>query len=176
LEREAVAATNRIRTRQILREAEGYLELNMPLHALAVLERLGESSSSQSQALYLRGEALRLLARDAEAIECLSQASDLAPNSVPVWLSLGTCYKRSGRPDLAIEALEHARDLDPRAAQVHYQLACNHSLTGSKNRAIESLARALAIDSDIRKLIEKEPAFNGLRSDPDFQAITSIIV
>jgi tetratricopeptide (TPR) repeat protein len=171
-----VASTNRIRTRQILREAEGYLELSMPQHALGVLDRLGEASSSQSQALFLRGDALRLLKRDGEAIESLTQATELAPANVAIWLALAACYKRLARLESAIESLEHALELDPREAQIPYQLACSWCLAGGKHQALDYLSKALALDSGIRELLPKEPDFESIRSDPEFQALTSIIV
>lgn len=171
-----MASINRIRTRQILREAEGYLELNMPQHALGVLERLGEASASQSQALFFRGEALRILGRDVEAIESLLQAAELAPAQASIWSGLATCYRRQGQFESAIDALDHALEIDSRAPQTHYQLACNWCLAGSKLRALEHLSQALALDADIRNLLGKESAFDSIRSDPEFQALTSIIV
>ena len=62
-----MSGTHRIRLRRILREAEGYLELGMALHALATLERARDAGTFASQVLYLRGEALRELGRHAES-------------------------------------------------------------------------------------------------------------
>ena len=171
-----VLGNDRIRLRQILREAEGYLELKMPLQALETLSRVDSLSPHQSQTLYLRGESLRALERYEEALVPLIEASELAPSNVHVWLALGWCYKRTGQLDLAIQSLEQAREAAPRESLIQYNLACYMSLAGRKNRALEYLARALGMDSRYRELIGDEPDFDPLRSDPDFQALTSIIV
>ncbi|MBN1908751.1 MAG: hypothetical protein JW818_03345, partial [Pirellulales bacterium] len=47
----AMTARERIRLRRIQTAAEGYLELGLPEHALAVLSRLGDLSHYNSHAL-----------------------------------------------------------------------------------------------------------------------------
>lgn len=165
-----------IRLRQAEQEAEGYLELGMPDHALRALDRLAEEGDSSAHALYLRGEALRTLHRYREAIGPLRKAVRAEPDEIHLWLALGWCYKRTSRIDLAIDALEQALEVDPSEALVHYNLACYLSLAGDKDRALDHLSRALTIDSDYRRLVHDEPDFDPIRSDPDFQALTSIIV
>ena len=76
-------ASHRIRLQQIIREAEGYLELNMPLQALSALDRVRDSGTFGASLLRLRGNALRELERYPEAIEALSGAADLDPASPP---------------------------------------------------------------------------------------------
>lgn len=169
----------RLRFTQILKEAEGYLELNLPELALQTLERAGEGGTFRGHVLYLRGEALRALERHSEALEALREAVDLSPSNVHAWLALGWCYKRTGRIDLAIDALERAQDTDPdpsTAALLEYNLACYWSLAGRKDRALSSLARAFAMDAHYRDLVGSEPDFDPLRSDPDFRDLTSVIV
>ncbi len=166
----------RIRATRLLREAEGYLELSMYDHALAVLDRLGEPEAMKGHALYLRGEALRSAQRFAEAIEPLRRAADLAPSNVHVWLALGWCYKRTGRIDLAIESLERAEGVAESEALVLYNLACYWSLAGGKPQALGYLSRAIGLDAHYRELVGSESDFDPLRGDPDFQAIISVAV
>jgi tetratricopeptide (TPR) repeat protein len=169
----------RLRYSQILKEAEGYLELDLPEQALATLERAGEGGTFRGHVLYLRGEALRALERYDEAVEALREAGDLTPSNVSNWLALGWCYKRTGRLDLAIDALQQAQDTEPEpptAALLLYNLACYWSLAGRKERALSSLARAFSIDAHYRDLVGSEPDFDAIRSDPDFRELTSIIV
>lgn len=167
-----MSAHNRLRMKQVLREAEGYLELNMPQHALRALDRARDPGTFLAQVLYLRGEALRSLERYSDALEPLLQATELSPSNIHIWLALGWCQKRVGRIDLAIDALEHAREVEPREALIQYNLACYCSLAGSKRRALEYLARAFAMDDSYREKVHDEPDFDPLRSDPDFQALT----
>lgn len=187
----AVLTSQRIRLQQILREAEGYLELAMlfsdeydttvarrlaiPL-ALTTLDRMGEAGSMRSHALYLRGEALRALDRFQDAIAPLKAAGELDPGNIHVWLALGWCYKRTGHLDLAIDALDRALETSDGNGIIFYNLACYWSLAGNKERALEYLNQAFSINPDYRDMVDREADFNPLRSDPDFQAMTSIIV
>lgn len=169
-------AKKRIRMRRYEAQAEGYLELGMPEHALERLARLGRSARFSPHGLYLQGEALRSLERHEEALTPLSQAALMAPENVHIWLAIGWCRKRTGRLDLAIEAMERAVEIDPGEALHHYNLACYLSLMGRKRGALVHLARALKIDPSYRALAPGEPDFDPLRSDPDFRALTSIVV
>lgn len=169
-------AGNRVRIQRTLREAEGYLELNMPQTALDLLARVNDPGTFRGQKLYLTGEALRSLARHAEAIAALEEAADLLPSNIHVWLALGWCRKRIGRLDLAIGALERAEEVSPEEAIVHYNLACYWSLAGKKQRSLAYLSRAISLDSNYRDLLVDEPDFDPIRSDPEFRALTEIIV
>ena len=183
-------ASHRIRLQQIIREAEGYLELSMlfsdefdtsvarrlatPL-ALAALSRLREAGSFRGHALYLKGEAYRALDQFQEAVVPLQAAAEMEPDNIHIWLSLGWCQKRLGRLDLAIEALERAMEHDHGNGIVFYNLACYWSLAGGKEQALEYLTQAFAVNPDYRDMVGKESDFNPLRSDPDFQALTSML-
>lgn len=171
-----MSGSNRVRIQRILREAEGYLELNMPQTALDLLSRITDPGTFRGQQLYWTGEALRALERYVEAIAVLEQAADLQPSNIHVWLALGWCRKRSGRLDLAITALERAEEVSPEEAIVQYNLACYWSLAGKKQRALAYLSRAISIDSNYRDLIVDERDFDPIRSDPEFRALTEIIV
>lgn len=170
-----VASLTRIRRQRILQSAEGYLELEMPRHALAAISRLNAEEMNGS-ALFLKGESLRALGRYGEAIPLLRQAADGAPSGIHIWLSLGWCYKRINRIDMAIESLEEALEADPNQAIVHYNLACYWSLAGNKRNALLFLAQAFELDGKYRDLVAGEADFDPIRNDPQFRTLTSIIV
>lgn len=172
----AVKANRRTRLNKFQREAEGYLELGLPQYALKALSRLGDPDQFGLSTLYLWGESLRALERYEEAIPPLRRVSEAEPENIHVWLALGWCYKRTGRLEMAIAALESALAADPAEPLLHYNLACYLSLAGDKNASLGHLAQALAMDAHYRTLIEEEPDFDPIRNDPEFQAITSIIV
>jgi len=170
-----VSAQQRVRRQQLIRQAEGYLELGMAQHALEVLST-GEDDGHSGHILFLRGEALKELGRYQEAIEPLRRASEVAPSRIPTWLSLGWCYKRVGRIDLAIESLEEAISVEPKEALIHYNLACYWSLAGNKRRALQFLAQAIDLDEAYRDRVGNESDFDPIRDDPAFRALTSVIV
>jgi len=174
--RYAVTARDRTRQKQAERRAEGYLELGMPQQALEALARLRHLSDVSPHLLFLEGEAFRCLLRHQEALASLSRAAQAQPDNVHVWLAMGWCYKRIGRVDLAIRALERAMETAPADALIHYNLACYHSLAGNKPRALAYLSQAFALDRQYRGLVDAESDFDPLRSDPDFQALTRLVV
>ena len=124
----------------------------------------------------MRGQALRAAERYHEAIPPLKAAADAEPSQLEIWLSLGWCYKRTGRLDLAIEALQQALEVNPQQAIIHYNLACYHSLAKQTPQALRFLAKAVEMDDHFRELAEREPDFDPIRNDPGFQSLTSIIV
>lgn len=170
-----MASINRIRRQQILRAAEGYLELDMPDHALEALARLNPDELNNI-ALHLQGEALRALGRYGDAISPLKQAADGSPGDIHIWLSLGWCYKRIGRIDMAIESLEEALEADPNEAIIHYNLACYWSLARNKRNALLFLGQAFELDPNYRDKVSEESDFDGLRNDPGFLSLTTVIV
>jgi len=170
-----VSGSHRIRMQRVLREAEGYLELDMPQIALGILARIDDAGTFRGQELYLTGEALRALERFDEALPPLKQASDLLPSNIHVWLALGWCYKRTGQLARAIQSLEQAEEVDPKLPLIHYNLACYWSLAGKKARALSYLTRAIQLDPHFRDLVGEESDFDPIRSDPEFRALTSMI-
>ena len=167
-----IASRNRIRRAKLQREAEGYLELGLPRYALEALARLGDPADFEPHALYLLGEALRSVERYGEAVDPLRRAAKAMPEDVHVWFALAWCYKRTGRIYLAIDSLEQALSVEPDEALAHYNLACYWSLAGDKSRALQYLSQALAIDANYRRLIDAEPDFDPIRSDPEFQDLS----
>lgn len=159
-----------------LTEAEGYLELDMPRQALCSLERLGDRHVWESHAHYLQGEAFRSLEHYEQAVGSLLRARRDMPEMIELYISLAWCHKRSGRLDLAIETLEEALEVDPTEALLYYNLACYWSLAGRKAKVLKLLSKAFYLDGAYRDLVEEEPDFDPMRSDPDFIELTSVIV
>ncbi|HOM18265.1 MAG TPA: tetratricopeptide repeat protein [Thermoguttaceae bacterium] len=169
-------ARDRIRLKHLQRQAEGYLELGMAQQVLDTLAKIGDPETFGAHLLYLQGEALRSLQRYEEAIAPLEKAAEGDPRNIQIWIALGWCYKRTGRLPLAIQTIQSALEVEPTEAVLHYNLACYLSLAGEKHRAIRALARALKIDPHYRELVEKEPDFDPIRNDPDFLALTNLVV
>jgi tetratricopeptide (TPR) repeat protein len=187
-----ITAYHRVRRQQLLREAEGYLDLMMvfadqwPLRpevrdrlgerVLSTLELLHHDAGRHGHVLYLRGQALRAMERYAEALPALKEASECHPDNLHIWLALGWCYKRTGRLDLAIQALEDAINVDPGQAIIYYNLACYWALAKNAKLAVAYLARAFDIDPNYRDLVSDERDFDPIRGHRDFLSITSVIV
>jgi tetratricopeptide (TPR) repeat protein len=186
-----VFAYKQIRRRQLLREAEGYLDLATALvdrfalaaplrnlmaqRALATLDRLDSRASNKATVNYLRGQALRIMQRYREAIASLERSAELDPTNIHIWLALGWCFKRTRRLDLAIQSLEEALSIDEQQAIVHYNLACYWSLAENPKLALGYLTRAFEIDPTYRDLVAAEEDFDPIREHPGFRQLTSVV-
>lgn len=159
------------RLRRILSKAEGYLDLQMPEHALAELAHIEADDRSRFIVEFLHGLAYRDLKRYDVALPYFVRALEIKPDSADVLLAMAWCYKRLDQLDKAIAATEEAYQAAPDEPIVLYNLACYWSLAGDKTNALSWLGRALRMDQDLRKLIPDETDFDNLRHDPDFEMI-----
>jgi tetratricopeptide (TPR) repeat protein len=182
----------RLRRQQILREAEGYLDLitvfgdRMPCRpdvrdqiarrTLATLERIDNPGGLKGHMLFLKGQALRAMERFVDAVPSLREAAEIETQNIHIRLALAWCYKRCRRLDLAIQALEEAIEADPAYAIIHYNLACYWSLAGNVKLAVAYLSQAFDLEPNYRDLVCTEHDFDAIRNHPHFQALTSVIV
>lgn len=187
-----MADPNDLRRRQLLREAEGYLDLLMvfadqwsprkesrdclAVRALDVLNRLQDFESGNGHSDYLRGQALRVMERYLEALDHLRKAAKHDPRNIHIHLALGWCYKRIGRLDLAIQSLEDGLDIDSKQGIIQYNLACYWSLASNVRLALEYLARSIELDPAYRDLVDEETDFDPIRDDPGFVALTNFSI
>jgi len=165
----------RQRISRVRREAEGYLELGMPKHALSAIERRAPLVHNDARGCYLMGECLREMRRYHEAISPLCRSLELIPDDIHVRMALAWCYKRVGHLAQAIDSLEPAIDVEPGSAILHYNLACYWSLAHNRHQALHYLANALRIDGNFRDFVENEPDFDLLRGDPVFKNLTQLM-
>lgn len=104
-----------IRVARRVQEATGYFELEMPQHVLDCLEGLGDLGPFEAEVELLRGEALRLQHRYADAAVALKSAAKKFPSPMDksAWLALSLCYKQQGHSGKAVQMLARARGAGP---------------------------------------------------------------
>jgi Flp pilus assembly protein TadD len=170
-----MSTATRIRDRIVRRldEAEGYLMLDMPQRALAILESRPEWATMQFEASFLTGEALRACGRFRDALKPLELAASLRPDHLGVAMALGWCYKRTNRLAQAIEALERAKTAAPDEPLIHYNLACYWSLARNTPRAVGALTTALELEPELQGRLALETDFDPIRPTPEFQRLES---
>lgn len=182
----------RIRRTQLIREAEGYLDLaasfddqwplddllRRPLAARA-LESLGEIQNPQGfkpQILFLKGEAHRALGHFAQAINLYEQSLRIDPEHLPTYWALAVCYRRLEQPESSVEVLRGAVSADGENAKSHYELARYLVLIGEARNAARQLAVAIDLEPRLREAALLEADFFSVRESPEFQAVLSITV
>lgn len=86
-----------------MRAAEGYLELNMPEHALEELGAIDDAGLFEAPRLYMTGYALKEQGRFEEAIPVLEAAARLmpSPQRKVAWCALSECYRECGSNRMA---------------------------------------------------------------------------
>ena len=182
----------RAQRRQLMRRAEGYLDLIMvfddrwPLDleyrvsmaesAIDCLTRIENPKGHLGYVLFLKGQACRACERHEQALDYLKQSVELEPGNIHSYLALAWCHKRLKRIDLAIEAMQAAIELDDTSAIAHYNLACYWSLACHTNNALHHLSRALDLNPDYRDNIPSETDFDNIRTNPDFRALNTAVV
>lgn len=159
--------------RRKLSEAEGYLLLNLPARALAILEAHADWATMKYESCILQGEALRMMERWRDALRPLEQAALLRPGDLNASIALGWCYKRTHRLAQAIDALTFALNKAPKVALLHYNLACYWSLANDPDQALGYLVEALNLEPEYLEMTRNEPDFDPIRGLPQFERIVS---
>ena len=163
-----------IRRARRLEAARGYLELEMPDHALRELNRITDQQTCVFEVNQLRGEALRQRTDYESALGAFSRALDERPDDPTILMGMAWCYKRTNQLPRAIWAMEQAYQAAPEEPLILYNLACYFALNGQKPQALSWLGRALRMRGDLRKLIADESDFDKLRDDADFQFVAGV--
>ncbi len=187
-----MANHDRIKRRQLIREAEGYLDLmsvfedrwkldpvlaeTMANRVLTTLDLIDNPQGFKGEILYLKGQALRALGRLAEAASFLEQSRESNPDNLPTILALAWCYKRLNRIATAIEIMREGVAVDSESAIAHYNLACYLALDANVKDAVYHLSIALEIDPHFRTLVAGEHDFDAIRHTKEFQQALSVIV
>lgn len=166
---------SKIRRERALRAAEGYLQLDMPSHALRELGTVSEWPGSAFQFHKVRGKVRRALEDHALAVVDLELALNGEPTDLDVLLSLAWCYKRTERLPQAIAAMQQAYRHHSEEPIVLYNLSCYYALSGDKTQTLSWLGRALRMEPSLKKLVADETDFDPIRQDPDFIHLMSLV-
>lgn len=182
---------NKIRRQQLIRQAEGYLDLVMCLEdrwtlpdsliksmttkALDALDKLEESAGRRSHVAFLRGQAFRIRNEFENAISAFWTSLETDSENVHTHLGMAWCYKRLNELDLAIESLTSAFEMDPGNPIISYNLACYWALNGNVTQCCEFLVLAIELDDKFRELVDSESDFESVRNHPQFLSVISAL-
>jgi tetratricopeptide (TPR) repeat protein len=187
-----VLTNDQVKRKQLIRAAEGYLDLmsvfddrwpldpaNLETLTQRVFECLDQIPNPQSftaHVLFLKGQALRHSKRFSEATDYFHQSLDVDPENLSALLAMAWCYKRLNKLELATVTMRRAVALDAESGIAHYNLACYLALGDSLLESCEHLSIALEIDPRFRELVRGETDFDSIRNTPEFQAALAINV
>jgi tetratricopeptide (TPR) repeat protein len=163
--------------RRRIEEAEGFLELELPRRALVSLQAASAAAKATTEWNELAAKAFIGTQQFAEAVPHLFAALQQTRNSVPLLLSLASCYKCTGQYARAIETMKAAERLCRRGSNADSHASVSLGLSGCfalarrKGDMLHWLERALNEDSRLRKELITETDFDAYRRDADFIAL-----
>ena len=108
-----------------------------------------------------------------EAAEKFTEAVRLRSDAVASVISLGNCYLRLGEKDKALGYLLQATRIDPKYGPAHFNLATYYSVTGHTELALQSLKTAIQVDPRAKSEAKRDPDFDSLKSNTDFQSLVN---
>lgn len=164
---------DKIRARQ-LRAAEGFLELDMPDHALRELNRIADVGDERFPISLMRGEAFRVKQEHRLALDAFRQAHLEKPTDLSAMFGMAWCLKRIDQLPQAINVMKLAYQFHKDQAEVLYNLACYYSLAGEKDNALSWLGRSLRMNRALLDKIHEESDFDSLKNDSDFQHLLEL--
>jgi len=159
---------------RLLKEMEGYYELDLYEEVVERADRLLGAKRAQKRALELKAHALQDSGQFQEAVGAYEALRRRDPESESAFLGLGWCYKRLDSLELAIASLESLVALKPDYALGVYNLACYLALDGDRDRTLELLERAIELESAFQEHAQTETDFDALREDPEFRSIIGV--
>lgn len=181
----------KIRREQIIRQAEGYLDLILCLEgrwslpaelvdsiaskALKRLDDLDANVGRKSHVEYLKGQCFRLQNDFERSVACFWKSLETDSENIHSFLGLAWCYKRIGELELAIESLTQAFQFQPDNPLISFNLACYSALQGDVEQCCDFLQKAIDVDESIRELIDDEKDFDAVRSHPQFSTLVSAV-
>ena len=121
------------------------------------LERLGRKQ-----------EAARLAERHGKALE---QQLELVPEDVRARMLLANRHASVGRVDDAVRELQMAVTMRPKDSNILYNAACTYGILERKPEALATLKRAKEAGYSNLDWIARDPDFNCLHGDPEFERL-----
>lgn len=190
--KENVSQLEKIRRQQLIRQAEGYLDLLTCLDecwppemevvelisgkALHSLDRLDVRSGRRGYAAFLRGRAFQLRCDFESGVTAFTEALEYESDNMKNRLGLARCYRGLNNLVLAIETLEEGVRSQPSHVSANYCLACYWALIGNVSQSCDYLFKAIELEPEIRERIELEPDFDSVREFSEFQMAVAVVV
>ena len=162
-------------------EASTYFNLGLTLfrqeryeQSLFNLQRALEIEPHDAEYLDLLGSAFLELDRLDEAMEAIRAAIAVDDSYALAHYDLGTVLARmKGQNAAALRSFKRSLDLDKNLLWAYYAIGCIYAKQGKKKSALRFLGKAFQKGFRDMAHLEQDSDWEGLREDPDFQALTA---
>ena len=122
--------------------------------AVAQLKAFLEKNPGEANALYFLGISYTRKKMFPEAIQALTQVTELVPNFPPAYFELGVCYQQQGDRDKAIEFYRKNLELDPAKVDSAYNAGLILFGLGRIDEARVQFDKALTLKPDDPDILE----------------------
>jgi tetratricopeptide (TPR) repeat protein len=139
--------------------------------ALEQCERALDLDSRFTPAFWQRGVAYLRKHMHAPAITALQRADELSPDVPQIIAYLGAAHAAAGDSDAARKILDRLNERSKERYVSPYLLARICAALGKKDETLHWLEAGYELRAEWMVLLKTETAFDGLRSEPRFQAL-----
>jgi tetratricopeptide (TPR) repeat protein len=142
--------------------------------SLLNFQRALEIEPNDPEYLDLLSNAFLELGRLEEAMEAIRAAIAADENYALAHYDLGTVFvKMNGQDAAALKSFKRSLDLDGDLYWAYYAIGCIYANQGKRKSALRFLNKAFQKGFRDMAHLEKDSDWDGLRKDPDFQALTA---
>lgn len=140
--------------------AQGYIELEMPVEALAELDALPPEERNSEQALQLRLFVHMKQQTWDVALDVCRYLREVHPEGVAGYIHGAFCLHEQGRTAEALELLLSGPISLADEATYFYNLACYSAVLGDITSAIKYVHASFAMDDKFREIAKLDPDLN----------------
>lgn len=144
--------------------AQGYLELDMPVEAMAELDSMPAEDREVESALQLRLFITMKGHKWDESLRICNQLRERYPESVAGYIHGAFCLHERGRTGEALDLLLSGPPALLREATYFYNLACYSAVLGDLDAAVDYAQRSFAMDDKFRDIAKIDPDLKEVRN------------
>jgi len=144
--------------------AQGYLELDMPVEAMAELDSMPAEDREVESALQMRLFITMKGHMWDESLRICKQLRELYPESVAGFIHGAFCLHERGRTGEALDLLLSGPPALIREATYFYNLACYSAVLGKLEAAVDYAQRSFAMDDKFRDIAKIDPDLKEVRN------------
>lgn len=143
--------------------AQGYLELDMPVDALAELDSMPSEDRDVESALQLRLFISMKSHKWEESLRICERLRQIYPEAVSGYIHGAFCLHERGQTDAALNLLLSGPSSLAEEATYFYNLACYSAVLGDLEGAADYAQRSFAMDDKFRDIAKLDPDLSELR-------------
>lgn len=163
--REAAVILRPMSLDRTLLAAQGYIELDMPVDALAELDALGPDQCEMEPVLQMRLFVLMKTRSWDEALAVCRRLRELYPEGAAGYIHGAFCLHEGGRTAEARDLLLSGPACLEDEATYFYNLACYSAVLGDLTAARDYARTSFAMDDKFREIARLDPDLHLLRKE-----------